>query len=683
MGLQASFQLANLEYTALKWKQPRAFPVSAAPNITDAEKEVLGDYYLDRYKTSIAAAFNDGDSERVWQLFNAAAEDYLESRCHDADQAQGTRGRGLTPQFVLKTVAPGHCVTDLGATDKTQQQYFQLTVLLRQLGMHMAKLEKPETNVEEHEIALLQTRWAKCRALAIALNVEASKVGRELHDFWNHDIPASTAIWDAHKHIKWLEADYKCYIQKAWVKIWKQCLRAKGAVGLTAAARKIKEGRNDSSVAYLRDPQTGRFTASVPEMFQIMERAWLPIFNLRAHEFVPDWATFQREFQQDFPARQNISIEHFTGIELYKTLQKRPDKKAGSFDGWTTREAKDLPLVLVNVAALVFELIETGAEWPAAFTQVPNPQLRKGAGEDPRDTRGLSLLSVWHSSWAKARYHHPAMNKWRIAWTPPNMYGARKKSTIQDVSLGAQLLLELARLMGKPLGMLFLDKEKCYDRMIFAITLGLQGFVGCPARLLRARGSFAIQARRRFKLKGFYSSEWAFTNGDMQGDVFAVDDVCLLTSAWQRYMQRILPNQRCSTFYDDSSISFASISEACDIARGTNLFDTATCQKTNASKTIAVATTSDLAVDLTALRIGGAGVQIQDGAKLTGAFVIASGAPDSTLQDKRVCKAIDPIRRIGSLPLARQLEGQIVAIFASSVFSTGLELNLTSENATK
>ena len=92
--------------------------------------------------------------------------------------------------------------------------------------------------------------------------------------------------------------------------------------------------------------------------------------------------------------------------------------------------------------------------------QGPNPQLRKGDGEDPTDTRGLSLLTVWHAAWAKARYGHRAMEQYREGWTPAGMYGARKGCTINDVSAPTQLLLEVARMMGVPAAAIALDKDK-------------------------------------------------------------------------------------------------------------------------------------------------------------------------------------------------------------------------------
>ena len=100
------------------------------------------------------------------------------------------------------------------------------------------------------------------------------------------------------------------------------------------------------------------------------------------------------------------------------------------------------------------------------------------------------------------------------------MYGARKGCTINDVSAPTQLLLEVARLLGVPAAAIALDKEKCFDRLLFHIVYGLHAAAGCPEKIITARASFMEVACRRFKLRGYFSQPWNFTNGSFQGDPF-------------------------------------------------------------------------------------------------------------------------------------------------------------------
>ena len=80
------------------------------------------------------------------------------------------------------------------------------------------------------------------------------------------------------------------------------------------------------------------------------------------------------------------------------------------------------------------------------------------------------------------------------------------------------------------------------------MVFGLHLAAGCPERIIRARINFMAKARRRFKLRGYFSDQWGFSNGCFQGDPFSVDDVCLVTSVWQRRMARRVPGCLASSF---------------------------------------------------------------------------------------------------------------------------------------
>ena len=68
-------------------------------------------------------------------------------------------------------------------------------------------------------------------------------------------------------------------------------------------------------------------------------------------------------------------------------------------DGWTTREAKQLPDGVLRLFAAVLRAMQRTGRVPEPLLHIPNPCLRKGRGELPTDQRLLSVMSVWMYGW--------------------------------------------------------------------------------------------------------------------------------------------------------------------------------------------------------------------------------------------------------------------------------------------
>ena len=54
------------------------------------------------------------------------------------------------------------------------------------------------------------------------------------------------------------------------------------------------------------------------------------------------------------------ALPPLTAVELHKKLQSRPLYKAGGFDGWTTEQARALPLPICELLVDLFTWIEGG-----------------------------------------------------------------------------------------------------------------------------------------------------------------------------------------------------------------------------------------------------------------------------------------------------------------------------------
>ena len=88
-----------------------------------------------------------------------------------------------------------------------------------------------------------------------------------------------------------------------------------------------------------------------------------------------------------------------TDDDLISFIRKRPAKRAGGMDGWTTREAKQLPDGILCLFAQVPHAMQRTGTVPEALLHIPNPRLRKGRGELPTDQRLLSVMAVWMYGW--------------------------------------------------------------------------------------------------------------------------------------------------------------------------------------------------------------------------------------------------------------------------------------------
>eukprot|EP00969_Alexandrium_andersonii_P305400 13499611-Alexandrium_andersonii.AAC.1 len=65
----------------------------------------------------------------------------------------------------------------------------------------------------------------------------------------------------------------------------------------------------------------------------------------------------------------------------------------------------------------------------------------------------------------------------------PQLFGARKGFTSQSVSYPVALRLEVASAADQRVCSLFLDRTKCFDRIVRGLPFGLLRETGCPERV--------------------------------------------------------------------------------------------------------------------------------------------------------------------------------------------------------
>ena len=137
--------------------------------------------------------------------------------------------------------------------------------------------------------------------------------------------------------------------------------------------------------------------ANTKDMLKLMVDTWEPILGrYRARvgrgdgeyiEAMPTWADFYDEYRQELPTPTAADPFVLTDDHLIQFIRTRPSRRAGGLDGWTTREAKELPDDILRLYARVLRAMQRTGHIPEPLLHVPNPCLRKGRGELPTDQR--------------------------------------------------------------------------------------------------------------------------------------------------------------------------------------------------------------------------------------------------------------------------------------------------------
>ena len=223
------------------------------------------------------------------------------------------------------------------------------------------------------------------------------------------------------------------------------------------------------------------------------------------------------EYKHDIPKLEEPVLPELDPYQFYRRLQKRPRRKAGGFDAWLTAEARVLPLAIVALFTEVFKVVEGGNGWVEAWSFVPKVALVKADTGKPLDTRLIGLASVWTSTYEGLRYRH--LSRWREGWLCPRVFGARRSHRTVDISYPFQLYGDVAVAQQKPWLGLLLDRQKCFDRLVFELMFGVQEAYRCPAPVVRYRRGFYGEQWHFLRIANCYSDPFSPTNGAIQGSV--------------------------------------------------------------------------------------------------------------------------------------------------------------------
>ena len=253
-------------------------------------------------------------------------------------------------------------------------------------------------------------------------------------------------------------------------------------------------------------PQThsasyGGVTADPERIHELVAEAWLPILvrGTRADTAALDAVRnqFAAELTMEYPEPNlpPLTAEHFR-----QALSRRRTTAKGGLDGWRTEEAKRLPLAFLEPVACLFSELERGRiQWPTAFLQAISTLIPKPGGSlHALDLRPITLLSVWHATWAGARAKHH--RDWALTTLSPSLFGGVPGRSTGDAEYATAVAVEVAKEPDMPGAMgLSIDRTKCFDLCHPLLATGLYLALHGDKGVARALQMFYTNHSRRFR----------------------------------------------------------------------------------------------------------------------------------------------------------------------------------------
>lgn len=670
LGLEVTLDFSAFSSKVARWIRPKSYPLGEV-KVHEDEVKALGERYANENKQAFEEANNMGDIGKMYQAASNAGEDFMEHICTDF-QVKGTRGRGKPPKFTAGWAIPA-ALPFAGALSRAQWRYHKLQLQLAELVKKVGNFENGgQVNYEGYWNIVYLWR-AVCKRMRQLRPTCANWPG-----WWDPSIiPMAVDIERARAY---MESEAKCYaveVAKRRAKKWTDQMRSSYSASRKDLRRWIKNEEADPAT-YLKDPEDGSIVVDVAKIHALMEKVWLPIFARYAQDEVrPTWQRFRDEYWRELPPGIEVNTPEITDDIQRTFLQKRPRHKAMSLDGWSTFEAKRQPNQINAMFAETMREAQRTGELPEAVRHVPNPTLKKGDGELPKDQRLLAVLSVWYYAWEVPMYR--LLNEWRAGWTHPTSFGATAGATIQDVSTSLAILIERSRHLEIPLGGVALDRQKCFDYLVTDICIGLQRQAGCPEEVVRLRTSFYERHYRYLQVAGSFGKPLHLTNGHLQGSAFSLDDVKLLMYVWTARKYRVVPRGISVTFVDDSNSAMEKATEVVLSLGETAKFDALSGQIIHPGKIVGWATDERLWREISEIEIYNIKIPMQPSFRLVGAIMVSFGGEDSEKADTKLSGAIKRLKRVARIPGNAIHRSEVAVMMVASVIHTGLETNSPSE----
>ena len=441
---------------------------------------------------------------------------------------------------------------------------------------------------------------------------------------------------------------------------------AKKMRSIVQACKHLK-GPQQKQTSHLVDKDTGESVVVVSRMHDMLLKAWQPLFSMYATKPEPDWHDFAKEYAVELQDWRATCPDALPAAGLAHAVRTRGADKVGGTDGWTTAEGHLLPDVSFWARQTCLETVACGSDWPPPLLFGTVPLLPKNDSGLPEDQRPLTCFSLWNVGWDKATY--AATKAWLDVLLPVAMRGARAGAMTMDVAWMVALMLEHAHCFSQEKAGYLLDREKCFDRLPWAITFALEQHAGFPSSWSQADARLNRDLQTAFRLGPLIGPFWKSTNSFRQGLASSVRRVSLIMAIWVRRQCNILPRSFVGNFFDDCLVLTDTQAEQQQSMTESDLFDQLTGQRIGHKKTVGFTVPCAEPV----LRSRGQLLKQVSVDKLLGVLIPMDNQPDRSLHNKRVLEAQAEIHPIAKLPVPLEEKATLLSLKTAGA-RYGLEL---------
>ena len=197
------------------------------------------------------------------------------------------------------------------------------------------------------------------------------------------------------------------------------------------------------------------------------------------------------------PQSHVASLPPIDGAMIEHALRCTKVASSRGSDGFSTLDLRKLPISLLDMLALILQLIEQNGVWPQKWTLAKTLCLPKTAdAKTPYDIRPVTVMAKIYRLWGHIRGKQ--VTSYISASIPPEIAGVCKKISSDMIALLIASKVEDAHRLNTPLGGVVVDLMKCYNTVPRGGLLLILSKLGVPIPVLNAFRAMMRQMNRFF-----------------------------------------------------------------------------------------------------------------------------------------------------------------------------------------
>eukprot|EP00438_Fugacium_kawagutii_P004369 Skav214813 [mRNA] locus=scaffold1934:75726:80366:+ [translate_table: standard] len=253
----------------------------------------------------------------------------------------------------------------------------------------------------------------------------------------------------------------------------------------------------------------------------------------------------------------DMPIAHFEPIDakdVQLALSNTKKRSARGSDGFSTRDLMKLPPTLVQLLAILLNLIESTGCWPDSWCLAKTQCLPKCDNpQSPLQVRPVTVMAKIYRLWGRIRGKQIAAHI--ITLIPPEVGGPCQKVAADMIALHAAKQLEDSYVHGAQLCGAVFDIMKCYNCVHRGGLLYLFRKLGIGAAPLNAFEAMMNQMQRFWEVSQNCSSLDHTTTGIIEGCGVAVPAMLAIGILVYFLMLQQVPQCKCLFFADNLSFT--------------------------------------------------------------------------------------------------------------------------------